>query len=254
MVRISRVRRLIVLITMLSTALWILTPGVALAAATNAPCDTADPDNPHDGTWRHGATVGAEARIESNVPLLCTGPNQGYSGSFTYVAAEISGGTLSIVQIGVGKCNAPYNWCTGSYRIFYAWGRDSSTGTCTSDRGPAGQDLGPAPSGVHTYTVYRTTTQVVFKVDGAIVETVPIANVSCWNGDNFSATGEVTDYSDQLGGSAANHQNITAMKFQTSVGGTWTSTSVISCASDIPGFFDCQRISNTAVDIWTDRS
>ena len=251
-------RRLIAVATMLASALWVLTPGMA-AAAGNAPCGTFDPDNPHAGSWRHSAAVGAEARIEFPSTPLCTGPiqggNGGYSGSFTYVSVEVYGGTSAILQVGIGKCVAPTSFpvCTGGYRYWYAWGRQDGIGTCTTGHPADPIDLGPASSGTHKFTVYRTSTQVVFKIDGITKATIGIANVSCWTANAMSGTGEVYDHSDQMGGVVGDHQQITLALYEETVGGQWLSPSWSTCETQL-AVFDCARINGQAVDVWTDRS
>lgn len=240
---------------MLASALWVLTPGVALAAG-NAPCNVLDP-NEHTGGHLEVTAVGMEAKIENQSPALCTGGNLGYSGSFAYVSVEVAGGTLSIIQVGIGRCVAPTYWtmCTGGMRYWYAWGRDAGTGSCASDHPPGPIDLGPATSGTHRFTVYRTNTTVFFQIDGTTKATIGYGNISCWTVDQDYVTivTETLDHGDQAGGIVGDHLKTTNAVYEGSVNGVWSSPSFTSCFTEFLDY-DCSRINGQAVDIWTDRS
>jgi hypothetical protein len=196
-------------------------------------------------------------KIETWNPSLCnTTDSPLLNGTFSWVGVQIAGSGNAIVQIGVGKCNyAPYPMCDGSYHVFYAWGRQSGYGTCTSTVEAVPHSLGSVPSGSHTYTVYRTGIQVVFLLDGSTIESISATNVSCWNGSSVAYAGEVLYDGDQMGGSFGDHQSFTSALYQATASGSWASPNFSSCnvVNNDPGDYDCSKISGNAVDIWTDR-
>jgi hypothetical protein len=230
--------------------------GTALAAA-NSPCaDSGTPTRFNGYTKSLASVVSAEARIEGQAPLLCINPD-GTSGSFTWVGVQVSSSSRSIYQMGVAKCIAPLGICTGGYRIFYAWGRDNGVGSCTSNVDPHPLDLGPAPSGLHTYSVVRTATQIQFKLDSSVLQTIALSSVSCWTANAAVWVGESWDRGDQVGGNVGDHQQIRSALYEANVGGVWSNASFpIACNNSLPTLVDyhCLKINATGIDIWTDKS
>ena len=236
--------------------LGLVAPLEAFAVAPNGPCIDGSTQNLNAGAGIAHASVGAEARIESISPLLCTGADA-IHGSFTWVGVEIPLSNGAIVQMGVGKChdNSNLPMCDGTYRMFYAWGRDVNQGSCTSTRSPVPASLGPAPSGTHRYTVVRTSTQVLFQLDGLTQHSTSISGVSCWNGNTAAYVTETWDHGDQAGGTVGDRQTVSSALYEATVGGVWSSPGFPSCNIMTPiTSYDCLRNAGNSVDIWTDRS
>ena len=147
---VSRLRRFRLVVVGVASIMASLFWSSGVAAASNSPCADANAVNRFDAYLKTLlSVVSAEAQIEGQAPLLCIGPD-GDSGSFTWVGVQVSGSQRSIYQMGVAKCLEANAMCTGAYRIFYAWGRDDSQGSCTSDVDPIPKDLGAFwPSHLH---------------------------------------------------------------------------------------------------------
>jgi hypothetical protein len=166
------------------------------------------PDNNLAGAAHTGAAAGAQAKIDYYPPSLCTGLTDGFSGSYTFASVEAGGN--AIVQIGIIKCKVSVQTaCDGTYRWAWAWGRENGVGSCHDTVAATARSAGVATTGLHTFTVYRTATLVVFQVDGgaSFQTTIPIADVSCWSGTAMRVDGETLDQGDQMGGlvGAAQH-------------------------------------------------
>ena len=150
--------------------------------------------------------------------------------------------------------------CNGVFRLFYSWGRDQSSPGCGTfqEVPPAARNLGAAPSGVNTYTVRRTTTEVQFLLNGTPKATIGIGNI-CWTGDGAEWKAETWDKGDQMGGTPGDRQDFTNALYQRTVNGQWLSPSFSTCAVTTVPFgvinsYLCARINGQAVDVWTDRS
>jgi hypothetical protein len=231
-------------------------PSSALAAG-NAACNT-DVFYDHAGGFKHHAAAGMEAKIDTFPPALCTTFSTDFSsGSLSYVSVEVSGSQGSIVQVGLAKCYTIDLACDGSSRLFWAWGRwDDKGSSCTDEVIPNVRSIGLAPTGIHTFTVVRTASQVNFKVDGVIKEHIPIADVSCWTGADATVSGETWDRGDQMGGLVGAHQHFTNIIYEATVGGSWTSPIFGTCdtSTNTPAFYECSRPAGDKIDVWTDRS
>ena len=231
----------------------VLAPSTVFAAG-NAACT--DLPGTHAYARRHVTkVVGAEVKIDRDAPLLCIGyQTHPPVGSFSYASAEIAFTGNAIIQVGYMKCYTPvYSFCNATNRYFYAWGRVAGQGTCTDTVGAQPRDLGPSTSGVHRFTVYRNTTQVVFQIDGTTMDTIPIGSVSCWTAKDMIASGETWDTGDQMGGVVGAHQHFTGAIYEANVGGAWLSSSFTTCVED--GVYQCSLPGGggQSVDIWTDR-
>lgn len=235
--------------------LGFLAPSAALAAG-NAPCtNSGSPDGQQAGSGHAGAAAGAQAKIDFNPPALCTGLTDTWSGSYTFASVEAGGN--AIIQIGIIKCKpAGQSACDGTYRWAWAWGRQDGVGTCHDTATAIARSAGVATTGLHTFTVFRTATQVVFQVDGgsSFQTSIPIANVSCWTGTAMRVDGETLDKGDQMGGLVGAPQHETLALYEATVGGQWLSPSFSTCDTTFGTIYKCARINGQAVDIWTDRS
>jgi hypothetical protein len=250
-----------IFVALVALAMILVNPIDVLAVAPNGPCGPTTLQSYYDGAdgvqTGHNGVAGASASISSYSSLLCTTASDNDKGSFTFVAVgnANAGSGYSVYQFGLAKCSDPdYIVCTGSYRIFYAWGRElnDGNGACTEAK-PSPRDLGAAPSGTHNYEVVRTSTLVKFILDGTTIHSIAASNISCWTSTGMNYTGESWDTGDEIGGVVGVHQNLSGALYETSVGSSWTSPSFVSC-SGWPQQYDCLRVNGQRVEIWTDRS
>ena len=145
--------------------------------------------------------------------------------------------------------------CDGTYKMFYAFGRDQGVGTCTTTRAAVPASLGAAPTGSHTYTVVRTSSLVLFQLDGVTQHSIAISNVSCWSGNTVAYVTETWDHGDQAGGTVGDHQTVNSALYEATVGGAWSSPAFPNCNIMSPlTSYNCTRNAGNSVDIWTDRS
>ena len=255
--RENRPRRLLAIVVALSVLS--LGPGAALAVSPNGPC-TSSPNNYAGAEVGWVGAASAEVKIESISPLLCTTSGNPQHASLTWVA--IGGATACqecIYQIGTAKCVntlQPSSGCDGTFRLFYAWGRNSSYGGCPTVL-PFPVSLGAghdraAPSGTNTYSVVRTTSQIQFKLNTTTQTTIGSANI-CWTSAAALYYGETYDSGDQLGGTVGDHQSLTNAIYERTVSGPWLSPSFTNCGSSSASYL-CTRVNGQAIDLWTDRS
>ena len=114
--------------------------------------------------------------------------------------------------------------------------------------------LGVAPSGINTYQVIRTPTQIQFKLNGGTKTTIGSSNI-CWSSTAAQYFAETFNTGDQAGGSVGDRQNFTNALYEATVGGPWLSPSFTSCAvSPANVVYRCSKINGQAIDVWTDRS
>lgn len=230
------------------------TPAAAAAIAPNAGCQLAP--NDFAGSYvEYTGVASAEVKIESISPLLCTTAGDRVHGSLAWVGVGgPSGCDECIYQIGTTKCvnlDLPSSGCNGTFKLFYAWGRNQANGGCP-DVLPVPISLGVAPSGTNTYAVVRTTTLIQFQLNGVTKTTIGNGNI-CWTRVAAKYYDETYDRGDQMGGTVGDHQSMTNAIYERTVGGSWFSPSFTGCPTTY-AFYGCTRVNGQALDIWTDRS
>lgn len=216
---------------------------------------------------------GASANLDSEFLNLCTnrgsndvGANFGWASVGTSQCTVAGACGSSIIQIGRGTCWVTgYSPCDATSNIFWAWGRNNEAPGCSGsmDVGAAVTDLGPAPSsGAYAYQVFRNasgswTGQVLDS--GGIVEafTFLSAGSICWTSRQAVWFQESWNLGDPLGGQVTNTFRSTGNKYKTTAGGSWNWTAYnASNACHVLGAdppHECDAVSATAFDTWTDR-
>jgi hypothetical protein len=110
---------------------------------------------------------------------------------------------------------------------------------------PVPISLGAAPAGSHKYTVVKTGTQVQFKLDSIIQETIGASEI-CWPSTGVRYSGETWDRGDQVGGTVGVHQQFSGALYLKS--GSWLSPSFTTCTTDYPAEYICSRVNGQRVD------
>lgn len=200
--------------------------------------------------------AGAEAKINTVTPLICTGNPNVTRGSVSWVAVT-GPGNLDIVQVGTGRCVSVHvvsSGCTDQYQTMWAWGRSKGDAGCPSqleDALPTWRKIGNAASGVHTYTVLKTPNDWDVKIDGLVKDSAPLSAV-CWTPNEVMYLGETWDRGDQMGGTSASKQHFTSAIFEQTVNGPWLSPAISTC---VPAYaaYKCSHINGQTLDIWTSR-
>lgn len=184
---------------------------------------------------------------------LCLNPRVGEGSDSTAWVAIQGPGPFDILQSGAGKCRpATGDGCDSTMRDGYAGGRTQTSPGCSGymSRLPEGTWFNSWSGGGGysvTYTAaenwrFGTPTHEAFLFDSA----------ACWTNTAVSVFGETHDYG--VGGSPADHFNISNRQFKTSPTGSWI-TLPDQCngrisADDPP--FKCSA-ANGIMELWTDR-
>lgn len=206
----------------------------AEAVEPSAPCQDLGPNNRWLGNgvdlsgWSaRGVVVTIDPATSTMVP--CTS-NFGNDGVIAWPAivpgADNTYGSnfTTIMQIRIARCNfaEPNAPCyTPTPHFFFA------DGGCFNY--PTLEDLGPANWSAHTYHIYKNSAgDWVFKIDGVtkkIFDGSTTGSVSCWQASDKAASYmvETFDGGDFIGGDASRLQFYDA-GYQSTVGGTWVST------------------------------
>lgn len=239
----------------------VLMLGLALpapvAANHTASCSDGGQTNRWKGNEARGAKHGAQAVLDSQTLNQCTSPGLfEISGSFAFVNVEADAFN-DIVQIGVGVCRWPGLSCSSEMRVYWAWGRTSSSPGCSgySSRGPTIDYIQMHDGHSHTYKVWHSANKWRVYIDGVEKKWVDESEI-CWTPTSASFFGESFDYGDSIGGESTNHYTFSGAKYANAEGGAFSSTSFASpCnyGAGAPVIYKCSVTSGTSFDIWTSR-
>ena len=191
--------------------------------------------------------------MEGQLLVPCTGGSTG--DGVTWLWSSIVPGdscAYGILQIGVGKAVG------GSEKWYYAWGRCQSETGCQNyaDRPPGATELGPFDGQSHAYRIVIDTQTPYwdFQIDGATQFQISTPQI-CWQANALYMFGEKYEYGSELGGSAANPQTISNVRWHLD-GSTnlhvpsWTVGADCYNKGIRPPDW-CQNSSSDALDIWS---
>jgi hypothetical protein len=179
------------------------------------------------------------------------------SGSFLFCnVIPTDGGSMDIIQVGVGNCRAPN--CPGGMEYYVGWGRSHTTPGCSafSDVAPILNGVGAWTNASHIYRVQYSSNAYRMFVDQALVSNVIPANI-CWAPRSAVWFGESWDAGDQIGGDHLNRISITQASTQQVADGAFSATSFIAAnpCTYVASFgaYHCDVTGSRSLDIWTDR-
>jgi hypothetical protein len=257
----GRIARSIVATTITTSMLLTSHVPVASALAGNTVCRDVAVYNLQEGALRIGGGIlGASASIEFVSPPLCSSgggvDEDTVRGSFTWVGVQNADhGPFSIYQLGLGKCiHNNISSCSGSLHWIWAWGRDQAATGCGSfqDVVPDPKNISAPTSGTHSYEVVRGGSNVQFKIDGVVKESIPSSAI-CWTASAAAYAAETWDHGDQLGENFPSSQLLSNAKYESATG-VWSGTGFGSCftSTGTPEYL-CSLASGQSVNVWTDR-
>jgi hypothetical protein len=231
-------------------------PAIVNAADTGT-CAESAATNRWEGYLKSlNSMAGAEGTIENQALNICTSSTDQYRANHMYVAVDDGGAHgWDIVQAGLVHCvdlQLPNATCNnyGTHE-FWAWGRESCPGLANVP--PRPKYLGAFPSSSRTYTVVKTSAQWEVRVNGSVLQTVPLAAI-CWTPKRTEHTGESWDIRDAIGGPVGNPVRLSNAKFETTVGGVWSNmnwgTGAICNLTSDPRY-SCSAPNGNAIDVWT---
>lgn len=194
----------------------------------------------------HGATRGAEAKIDYVNESLCTGIDGAHPGTFSSYWVSVVGyspldvNADDIYQIGVDECKGTSCGPTspsGTPYYFWAYGHHASS-QCGPEVGPIPHLISGTPSGLRTYTVVPedgpSGTLTHLNIDGVSKWFQPESTLtSCWAGiGGVQIMNESFDTGTQAGGPTSNYQDFQNPKWYD---GSWhTISRAPSTTCDVP--------------------
>lgn len=206
-----------------------------------------------------GTEQGIRGFFDSQSILVCTGTgNPAIDDRGTSMWVVVSGpavGGINLIQYGIARCNGlGPSYCDGTLRQLFAWGRDNAAPGCSglADVLPTGSSTGTPPvSGVdHRYTI--THEGAWFAYYDSMLEGSVLNSSICWTPDDLKVFGESKDSGDGIGGSAANHFDVSGIQVQSSFGGAWQNANFGASCAYGDANRRCTVPSSNTLSIWTD--
>ena len=245
--------------SLLAVALMLSLPAAASAAQTQICQDAPIVTHFAGDVVTAGTEQGIRGFFDSQSILVCTGTgNPGVDDRGTSMWVVVSGpavGGINLIQYGILRCSGlGPAYCDGTLRQAFAWGRDNAATGCSglADVLPTGSSTGTAPaSGAdHRYTI--THEGAWFAYYDSTLEASVLNSSICWAPDDLKVFGESKDSGDGIGGSAANHFDVTSIQVQSSFGGAWQNANLGASCSLGDADRRCTAPSTNHLSIWTD--
>ena len=232
------------------TLLGLAVPGTALAAScsTNAYA--------FEGNYKATTNIdGASARIEYVNEALCTGFDPALHASFSssWVGIEAPSGANSLFQVGYDKCRGSPPGCAQANLSYFFWAEGwEASQTCgpASPPYPHKAPKGNATGGLHLFTVVKSGSNVVLKIDGDVQHTRSWSIVTnCWGSVGDAAwVNEVINFGDQSGGPNSDRQNWEDVQYHKT---SWQEHSGTSCNVNGWPHQQCDWDSSPPDKFWT---